>query len=186
MSVKGLLLGKAEFETSGGSNLRIIDFCLRVDGLPSAPVLESGNTHPWRVQLDGEGLPTSIYASPDAVDFFVTEIATTRIIFFAADRFAFSLKSTDGSIVGRAHTHFTGRESLDFFQVCSSPDDSRLAIVSTRHVAVFSSSGEVLVDKEVEGLVFNCAWKGSTSLEYQIRRFDEPSPKEETRTLEVP
>jgi hypothetical protein len=185
MSYKGLLLGKDAFLLADGSALRITDFSRRRDGLPSCPVLKREGVSSWSVHLDGEGLPTSQHGSHDSVDFHVLELPERGVVFFVADRFVFSLRAADGFVIGSAHTRFTGKESLDFFRVCPSPNGLRLAIVSTCQIAVFSAAGEVLADETVKGLICDCRWKSPKSLEYQVRRLDDPWLSRATRTMGV-
>jgi hypothetical protein len=172
MSAQGLLDGRSELALSTGSRLTIETFSSRREGLPSGPTLRSIGKANWRTELEGEGLPTSPHATHDAVDFFTTELDDGKVILLVGDRFAFSLSASDGRVIGRATTHFTGRESLDVFFAAPSPDATRFVIASTKRISIFASSGEVLADEEISGLITVCSWVSPTTVAYESRNLD--------------
>ena len=184
MSATGLLNGHCELELFPGSKLTIESFRSRRDGLPSGPTLRSKGTAMWTTELEGEGLPTSPHLTQDAVDFFAAELGGGSVIVVAADRFAFALRTSDGKVISRVATRFTGRNSLDsFFFASPSSDEKRFVIASTKRITVFASSGKVLADEDVPGLVTACSWVSPSSVAYEWQDLDREETTLESRFL---
>ena len=117
--------------------------------------------------MEGEGLPTSCYATHDAVDFFVAELGNGEVVIVVGDRFGFALRASDGEILSRFSTRFTGRESLDFFAALASPDQTGFVVCSTRQLCILASSGQLLWEEEVSGMLTSCVWTTPNTVRFE-------------------
>jgi hypothetical protein len=162
----GLLQGKKDFELSNGSKVRIVQFNEKINGFPCSPTIECMGTARWTINLKGGGIPT-ISLPSYTIGLYACEIKD-GILLIATDANAYAIAIHDGQITGSANMEFAFRNPLDYFEGLASPDGKHYAIISTQHIAVFSSNGAVVADRDSDGLITSCCWKSNNAIEYRL------------------